>query len=248
MRVEIDNWRWAGDAVLPRTGKRLPRAGDRDRGALSSRRRTCRSRARTSPTPQPNEMVLSVQPDEGASLRLVAKVPGQTMSVRPVQMEFKYGDLVPGRLAGGLRAAAPRRPARRRDAVHARGRGRGGVEDRRPDPRGLGFGAGPAGLRGRQPGARRGGRAAGRSRDGAGGRFEREGGDPERDRWRGEGVHVEHVVDELDRLHRAHTRHGRGHALTRTLNLVVAPGFSGRGRVGRRRRSAASGRTARRGP
>ena len=36
-------------------------------------------------------MVLSVQPDEGASLRLVAKVPGQTMSVRPVQMEFKYG-------------------------------------------------------------------------------------------------------------------------------------------------------------
>ena len=36
-------------------------------------------------------MVLSVQPDEGVSLRLVAKVPGQTMSVRPVQMEFKYG-------------------------------------------------------------------------------------------------------------------------------------------------------------
>jgi glucose-6-phosphate 1-dehydrogenase len=40
---------------------------------------------------EPNEMVLSVQPDEGASLRLVAKVPGQTMNVRPVQMEFKYG-------------------------------------------------------------------------------------------------------------------------------------------------------------
>jgi glucose-6-phosphate 1-dehydrogenase len=40
---------------------------------------------------EPNEMVLSVQPDEGASLRLVAKVPGQTMSVRPVQLEFKYG-------------------------------------------------------------------------------------------------------------------------------------------------------------
>jgi glucose-6-phosphate 1-dehydrogenase len=36
-------------------------------------------------------MVLSVQPDEGASLRLVAKIPGQSMNVRPVQMEFKYG-------------------------------------------------------------------------------------------------------------------------------------------------------------
>jgi glucose-6-phosphate dehydrogenase assembly protein OpcA len=34
---------------------------------------------------------------------------------------------------------------------------------------------------------------------------------------------VEHVVSELDRLHRAHTRRGLGHALTRTLNLVVAP-------------------------
>jgi glucose-6-phosphate dehydrogenase assembly protein OpcA len=47
--------------------------------------------------------------------------------------------------------------------------------------------------------------------------------DPGRDRWRGEGVHVEHVVEELDRLHRTHTRQGRGHALTRTLNLIVAP-------------------------
>jgi glucose-6-phosphate dehydrogenase assembly protein OpcA len=48
--------------------------------------------------------------------------------------------------------------------------------------------------------------------------------DLDRDRWRGEGVHVEHVVEELDRLHRAHTRQGRGHALTRTLNLIIAPG------------------------
>ena len=45
----------------------------------------------------------------------------------------------------------------------------------------------------------------------------------ERDGWRGEGVRVEHVAGELDRLHRAHTRDGRGHALTRTLNLIVAP-------------------------
>jgi glucose-6-phosphate 1-dehydrogenase len=41
---------------------------------------------------EPNELVLAVQPDEGASLRIVAKVPGQTMNVRPVQMEFNYGE------------------------------------------------------------------------------------------------------------------------------------------------------------
>jgi glucose-6-phosphate 1-dehydrogenase len=90
MRIEVDNWRWAGTPFYARTGKRLPR-----------RMTEIAVRFRVAPhlpfansevgDVEPNEMVLSVQPDEGASLRLVAKVPGQTMSVRPVQMEFKYG-------------------------------------------------------------------------------------------------------------------------------------------------------------
>jgi glucose-6-phosphate 1-dehydrogenase len=90
MRVEVDNWRWAGTPFYLRAGKRLPR-------------RVTEIAVRFRPVPhlpfarsdigdaEPNEMVLSVQPDEGVSLRLVAKIPGQTMSVRPVQMEFKYG-------------------------------------------------------------------------------------------------------------------------------------------------------------
>jgi glucose-6-phosphate 1-dehydrogenase len=90
MRVEVDNWRWAGTPFYLRCGKRLPR-------------RVTEIAVRFRPVPhlpfarsdlgevEPNEMVLSVQPDEGASLRLVAKVPGQSMNVRPVQMEFKYG-------------------------------------------------------------------------------------------------------------------------------------------------------------
>ncbi len=90
MRVEIDNWRWAGTPFYLRCGKRLPR-------------RVTEIAVRFRPVPhlpfvrsdigdvEPNEMVLSVQPDEGASLRLVAKVPGPSMNVRPVLMEFKYG-------------------------------------------------------------------------------------------------------------------------------------------------------------
>jgi glucose-6-phosphate 1-dehydrogenase len=90
MRVEIDNWRWAGTPFYLRAGKRLPR-------------RVTEIAVRFRPVPhlplaraeigdvEPNELVLSVQPNEGVSLRLVAKVPGQTMSVRPVLMEFKYG-------------------------------------------------------------------------------------------------------------------------------------------------------------
>jgi glucose-6-phosphate dehydrogenase assembly protein OpcA len=46
---------------------------------------------------------------------------------------------------------------------------------------------------------------------------------PERSSWREEGVRIEQVSRELDRLHREHQREGEGHALTRTLNLIVAP-------------------------
>ena len=35
--------------------------------------------------------MIAVQPDEGASLRFAAKVPGTAMRVRPVQMDFQYG-------------------------------------------------------------------------------------------------------------------------------------------------------------
>jgi glucose-6-phosphate 1-dehydrogenase len=90
LRVEVDNWRWAGTPFYLRCGKRLPR-------------RVTEIAVQFRPVPhlpfaradigevEANEMVLSVQPDEGASLRLVAKIPGQSMNVRPVQMEFKYG-------------------------------------------------------------------------------------------------------------------------------------------------------------
>ena len=39
-----------------------------------------------------NELVLRIQPDEGISLRFEAKVPGSTMRLGPVNMDFKYHD------------------------------------------------------------------------------------------------------------------------------------------------------------
>jgi len=39
----------------------------------------------------PNQLVLTLQPDEGVSLRLGAKIPGSKMRIRPVNMEFHYG-------------------------------------------------------------------------------------------------------------------------------------------------------------
>jgi glucose-6-phosphate dehydrogenase assembly protein OpcA len=49
---------------------------------------------------------------------------------------------------------------------------------------------------------------------------------PERSRWRGEDVHLDQVVSELARLHRELQDVGRGQALARTLNLIIAPASS----------------------
>ena len=40
---------------------------------------------------EPNQLILTVQPNEGVSLSLMAKIPGARMAVRPVNMEFLYG-------------------------------------------------------------------------------------------------------------------------------------------------------------
>ena len=86
---------------------------------------------------RPNVLVIHVQPDEGVSLEIGAKVPGQGMTIRTVHMDFLYGGAFRTGAAGGVRAADPRRDARRRHALHAHGRGRGAVEARRRDRRAL---------------------------------------------------------------------------------------------------------------
>jgi glucose-6-phosphate 1-dehydrogenase len=90
VRLRIDNWRWAGVPFYLRTGKRLAR-------------KTTEIAVTLKPVPhlafkqsgslgvQPNQLILAVQPNEGVSLSLVAKIPGARLSVRPVNMEFLYG-------------------------------------------------------------------------------------------------------------------------------------------------------------
>ncbi len=90
LRLEVDNWRWAGVPMYLRHGKRLarkvteiavtlkpvPHLGFDQNGSVGVR---------------PNTLVLTVQPNEGVSLQLGAKIPGSRMSIRPVNMEFQYG-------------------------------------------------------------------------------------------------------------------------------------------------------------
>jgi glucose-6-phosphate 1-dehydrogenase len=90
LRLEIDSWRWAGVPFYLRAGKRLARKateiavtlkpvpflGFGDDGSLAVR---------------PNQLVLALEPNEGVSLSLAAKIPGPRMALRPVNMEFLYG-------------------------------------------------------------------------------------------------------------------------------------------------------------
>jgi glucose-6-phosphate 1-dehydrogenase len=90
LKLYVSNWRWAGVPFYLRTGKRLGRK-------LTEIAVTLR------PVPhlafqsigsvgvQSNQIVLQVQPDEGVSVSLGAKIPGARMRIRPVNMEFHYG-------------------------------------------------------------------------------------------------------------------------------------------------------------
>jgi glucose-6-phosphate 1-dehydrogenase len=40
----------------------------------------------------PNQLVVRVQPDEGVTLKFGSKVPGTTMEVRDITMDFQYGE------------------------------------------------------------------------------------------------------------------------------------------------------------
>jgi glucose-6-phosphate 1-dehydrogenase len=90
LRLSVNNWRWSGVPIYLRTGKRLarklteiavtlkpvPHLAFQEGGSLGV---------------QPNQLILTVQPDEGVSLSLGAKIPGARMRIRPVNMEFRYG-------------------------------------------------------------------------------------------------------------------------------------------------------------
>jgi glucose-6-phosphate 1-dehydrogenase len=90
LRLEVDNWRWAGVPIYLRTGKRLARRVTEIAVTLKPVPHLA-FQAEGSVGVQPNQLILTVQPNEGVSLSLGAKIPGIQMRIRPVNMEFLYG-------------------------------------------------------------------------------------------------------------------------------------------------------------
>jgi glucose-6-phosphate 1-dehydrogenase len=89
-KLYVDNWRWADTPFYVRAGKRLAR-----------RETTIAIQFQRAPHPpfaeiageglRPNVLLVHVQPDEGVSLAIGAKVPGAGMTIRTVHMDFLYG-------------------------------------------------------------------------------------------------------------------------------------------------------------
>ena len=90
IRAELENWRWAGVPFYLRTGKRmaervaeivvqLPRRAAFD---LPGRRRL-----------QPgNRLVIRLQPEEELKLFMMAKVPGDTLRLKPVELNLDFAE------------------------------------------------------------------------------------------------------------------------------------------------------------
>jgi glucose-6-phosphate 1-dehydrogenase len=94
MRLEIDNWRWAGVPFYVRTGKHL-----------SQRMTEIAIRFKQAPyapfkntpveTLTPNWLVLHIAPGEGVSLQFEVRRPGPVVELAAVQMAFHYQDWFP---------------------------------------------------------------------------------------------------------------------------------------------------------
>src|SRR6202166_540231 len=89
LKLQIDNWRWAGVPFYLRTGKRL---AQRETEVVIQFRRTPFVLFRNTSVRnlETNRLVVHIQPDEGISLSFGAKVPGSVMKLGLVNMDFDY--------------------------------------------------------------------------------------------------------------------------------------------------------------
>jgi glucose-6-phosphate 1-dehydrogenase len=89
LKFMIDNWRWADVPFYLRTGKHMQR---RLTEIVINFRRTPFVLFRDTPVKdlRPNTLVIHIQPEEGISLQIGAKVPGAVMSIGQVNMDFDY--------------------------------------------------------------------------------------------------------------------------------------------------------------
>ena len=92
LRLQVDSWRWAGVPFYLRTGKRLARRRDRDRGhAEAGAAPRCSATGGSLGVQAEPARADASSPTRACRCCWSAKIPGPRMILRPVKMEFLYG-------------------------------------------------------------------------------------------------------------------------------------------------------------
>ena len=92
LKLYADTWRWAGVPFYLRTGKAMVA---RDTEIVVTFKQVPFAQFRqtdVTPSLPPNRLVIQVQPDEGLSMELSIKSPGQAVDTVPVALDFRYAD------------------------------------------------------------------------------------------------------------------------------------------------------------
>jgi glucose-6-phosphate 1-dehydrogenase len=88
LKVEIDNWRWAGVPFFIRAGKAMPVTVTEVRVVFHTTP-WLGFVPRDAPRPEPNQLVLRISPKPGARLRMQAKHP-EDAELRSVQLDMEF--------------------------------------------------------------------------------------------------------------------------------------------------------------
>ncbi|HEU4383434.1 MAG TPA: glucose-6-phosphate dehydrogenase [Anaeromyxobacteraceae bacterium] len=91
LRLQVENWRWAGVPFYLRSGKRLA-ARDTQISIQFRRPPLLLFREAGVEHIDPNRLDLRIQPDESIAIQMKAKIPGPAIELRNVSLAFSYRD------------------------------------------------------------------------------------------------------------------------------------------------------------
>ncbi len=89
IRLFIDNWRWEGVPFYLRSGKRMAKRVS-EVAIQFKRPPMLLFKSHAVEDVSPNVLVKRIQPDEGVSLTVEVKPPGQDMVISPLSLDFNY--------------------------------------------------------------------------------------------------------------------------------------------------------------
>jgi glucose-6-phosphate 1-dehydrogenase len=100
LKIDVDNWRWAGVPFYLRSGKRL--AKQVTEIVIQFRKPPLLAFGKIQIQDlEPNRLILSIQPEEGITIEIKAKRPGASMNLTRVNLDFNYSDFGPSDKATG---------------------------------------------------------------------------------------------------------------------------------------------------